>query len=425
MTDPVIEIALKFYELAWNVAVPFLRKNHRLARGFDQRMLRRPLPGADLWIQAASAGESHLAVTLLENWKPTDPVRVLITTNTRQGLDILKGAIGNGVVGGGGVRMFAAYCPFDGPGIMAAAFEQVNPRLIVLLESELWPGLLTTARKHGCDAWVVNGRMTDKSLRMYQYWPGFWRRIGPRKVLAMSPGDAERFGALFGDGIVGRMPNMKFDRFGSPAAGAPGENPLEDWIPPGLSLVVLGSVREEEETDVEKIIRAIRTRLPDVVIGLFPRHMHRVPHWKRVLEEMGVDWITRSGGGAPLSGGSVVLWDVFGELGLGYAMCEAAFVGGSLAPLGGQNFLEPLSAGVAPVIGPSWENFSWVGEEIIEEGLLHVADHWRGVANALTASVENPSDRARVRRAASEYMASRQGGAEMVRRLITEHFEAC
>ncbi|MCP4688866.1 MAG: 3-deoxy-D-manno-octulosonic acid transferase [Desulfobacterales bacterium] len=401
------------------MAVPFLRRNPRLAEGFDQRMLRRGLPRADLWIQAASAGECHLAVELLKNLRLDEPVRVLATTNTSQGLEILNGAFGNDGASMKCARVFPAYCPFDDPGIMEAAIRRVNPRLIVLLESELWPGLLRAARRNGRSAWVVNGRMTEKSLRMYRYWPGLWRRLRPERILAMSPGDAGRFGALFGEDVVGLMPNIKFDRFGSPSRGGRGGNPLEAFIPPGAPMVALGSVREEEEGDVGNIIREICARRPDAIIGLFPRHMHRISYWKRVLEEMGMDWIPRSGVRSPVPGGTVVLWDVFGELGLGYDVCGAAFVGGSLAPLGGQNFLEPLTAGVVPVSGPSWENFSWVGREVVERGLLTVAEDWRGVADALLASVEKPVDRDKTRAEAADYIQSRQGGAEMVRGLIT------
>lgn len=386
-------------------------------------MLRRPLPKADVWIQAASAGEARLAVTILEHLKPEEPLEVLVTTNTSQGLGILDGAMESDGGIGKGVRATAGYFPFDDPGMMEAAIERVDPRLIVLLESELWPGLLAAARKNKCAAWVVNGRMTDKSLRMYRYWPEFWRRMRPDKVLAMSPGNATRFGALFGEEIVGLMPNIKFDGFDPPADEAPGENPLETLTPPGAPMVVLGSVREEEEPDVERIVREITSRLPNAVIGLFPRHMHRIDHWKRALDGLGIDWTRRSDARAPVAPGAVVLWDVFGELGAVCGMCSAAFVGGSLAPLGGQNFLEPLAAGVVPVIGPSWENFSWVGREIVEQGLLRVETDWRGVADALIASVEKPANREEVRRAASDYIKSRQGGAELVRRLMMEHLD--
>ena len=89
--------------------------------------------------------------------------------------------------------------------------------------------------------------------------------------------------------------------------------------------------------------------------------------------------------------GSVILWDTFGELVHAYKYADAAFLGGSLAPLGGQNFLEALNCGVIPVTGPFWDNFSWVGSEIVNEGLLRVAEDWRGVSDALVEIMENPS----------------------------------
>jgi 3-deoxy-D-manno-octulosonic-acid transferase len=94
-----------------------------------------------------------------------------------------------------------------------------------------------------------------------------------------------------------------------------------------------------------------------------------------------------------------------------YERCCACFVGGSLAPLGGQNFLEPVAHGVLPVIGPHWENFAWVGREIVNRGLVRVASDWRLAAEMLTAVIETPPQRQTQRRAAMAYLSARCGGA--------------
>ena len=190
-------------------------------------------------------------------------------------------------------------------------------------------------------------------------------------------------------------------------------------MPPQKHFLILGSVREAEEADVEKIIQHILKRQPDTVIGLFPRHMHRLDHWQKTLQRLGIAWTLRSGTQAGNRG--VILWDVFGELSLAYPLATAAFVGGSLARLGGQNFLEPLVRGVPTIIGPFWDNFRWVGVEILNQGILQQAKTWKEVADFLVAGIIHPPDREAVKKKALSYIKARQGGADVACRLIGEY----
>jgi 3-deoxy-D-manno-octulosonic-acid transferase len=274
----------------------------------------------------------------------------------------------------------------------------------------MWPGHLLALKEHGCKTVVINGRMTEKSLKKYLLWKSFWNSVKPDKIYAISDEDADRFGKLFGSETVKVMPNIKFDRFGCEDNGLPSENPLEKIMPGDAPFMVLGSVRKEEETLVEKIILDILERKPETVIGLFPRHMHRIKYWSDALDRMNIKWTLRTNMAERAAKGSVILWDAFGELVHAYKYAGAAFVGGSLAPLGGQNFLEALTYGITPVIGPSWDNFSWVGREIADEGLLRVAGDWQDASNALIEHISNPPAREKIINAADRYIKSRQGG---------------
>jgi 3-deoxy-D-manno-octulosonic-acid transferase len=118
--------------------------------------------------------------------------------------------------------------------------------------------------------------------------------------------------------------------------------------------------------------------------------------------------------------GTVILWDTFGELASAYQLSNAAFVGGSLAPIGGQNFLEALTCGVVPVIGPFWENFAWVGREIVEEGLVRNAANWKEVADILVEGMITSPSHETVREAALRYVRDRQGGTTHACRLVAE-----
>jgi len=184
-------------------------------------------------------------------------------------------------------------------------------------------------------------------------------------------------------------------------------------VPPGIPLIVLGSVRREEENAVHQMTAHLLAHNPDLVIGLFPRHMHRIQSWRARFASAGIPCQLRSQTTSSARPGSVLLWDVFGELPQAYAVARAAFVGGSLAPLGGQNFLEPLTCGLIPTIGPSWETFDWVGEDLFTQGLVRVAGDWRGAADALLDLIANPLSRENVLNALETYLRDRRGGTAM------------
>lgn len=432
-----IKIAFGLYGLSWKLAEPLLRLNPRLAKGFKQRTLEYPpaFP-ADLWIQAASVGEAYLAWEILNNLSLPHPINIFLTANTGQGLKILQKAVEDIKNKKIAISASCAFFPFDRPSLMKKAVRLVNPRLLILLESEIWPGLLAAMHGHNSKILIINGRMTARSYKRYTIWPSFWKTLNPDKILAISKQDAARFSSLFPGTQVDIMPNIKFDRIGQTREDTGGQtplkNPLRKYFQENQPLVVLGSVRKEEETDILKLIDFLIKKQPDIIIGLFPRHMNRIKAWSQNLDHLSLPWQLRSAlnqpvkngqpakNDQPVKRGSIVIWDLFGELSLAYGLANAAFVGGSLAPLGGQNFLEPLVCGVIPVIGESWYNFEWVGEEIIKQGLVRCAPNRQAVAQFLLQDLKAPFSHKSVQTKALAYLKKRQGGTATACRIIYE-----
>jgi 3-deoxy-D-manno-octulosonic-acid transferase len=411
--------AFRFYNFSWGIALPWLRLHPRLSEGYRQRVLKGKLPGgADLWIQAASAGESYLALEILKILRVKQPIQVLLTSNTRQGIDILNHALPE--LGGdrNQIRPTVHYFPFDKPTIMTAAVARIRPKLVVLLETEIWPGLLRALKAQGCKSMIVNGRMTEKSLQRYCLWPSIWRTLRPDKVLTISEADADRFGRLFGQDGIEVMLNIKFDRMYRSNPADDDHINIESILPADFPFLVFASVRHEEESRITSMVREIVLNRPQTVIGLFPRHLQRLNYWQDALNRLGMRWLLRSAVSSPVPAGTVILWDTFGELMAAYRLALSAFVGGSLAPLGGQNFLEALVSGVVPVIGPSWENFAWVGQEIVDAGLLKVAGDWRQAAALILKGMDAPRSRAEVIEAAHQFLKTRQGGTDQACRHI-------
>lgn len=403
---------MRAYQLAWSIALPLLRRHQRLQIGLSQRTLQEEPAAADLWIQAASVGESFLAWEIIRQLQPPGSLRVLLTTYTSQGLEILNKIRIEALEQGRQLTIDTAYFPFDQPALMTRAVAAVRPQLMLLLESELWPGLLYSCRQQGVKVMVANGRMTARSLARYRRWPALWRQLRPHKILAISSDDAARFAALFGQDRVTTVANIKFDRISRQEGLKAGDNPLAPLIPADCQLIVLGSIRKEEEAVIIKLICYLRDRNQQLSIALFPRHMHRLQKWAQLLTAHGCPWQLRSHLTEPIADGSIILWDTMGEMLAAYELASAAFVGGSLAPVGGQNFLEPLISGLRPVIGPYWDDFLWVGQGIIDQQLVLPADNWQQAAALLLANAERPLPRRQIRQAMMAYLQSRRGGTE-------------
>lgn len=394
------------YTILWCIVGPWLFLSPRLRHGWRERV-GLTLPGrADIWIQGASAGECALVAPLLER---LPGISVLATTCTAQGLEVLQKSLGP--------SLQTAMLPLDVPILMRRMLDTVRPKVMVLLETEIWPGLLLACASRKVPVVILNARMTSRSLAGYLWLAPLLRLCPPARIGAISPSDALRFDIVFGSGLTRVCGNIKFDR----ALEAPllnrAANPLASLFPENTPVYVLGSVREEEETCVISLLLMLLDGNPQAIIGLFPRHMHRLESWSRHLASAKIRFCLRSELNNPAEMGSVVLWDRFGELGHAYGLASGAFVGGSLARLGGQNFLEPLAQGCPVVVGPYTKNFDWVGQEIFHTLVSKNAD-----IRILAQTILGPRPpRIELRKKALEYIRPRQGATDLHAHLITAH----
>ena len=423
---------LGVYGALWKLARPILRRHKRLRAGFDARLVPDAWPepdkapnGFNLWIQAASGGEAYLTWEILKALAAGGAnIRVLCTSCTEQGLAILYKA--KNALCAGNMNIAVNYLPLDEPALMRRAVNRVFPEgagqkaALVLLETEIWPGLLAACREHGVPALLLNGRMTEKSRKSYNFIRGALKSVAPACILASTAADLERFKIIFSRAKdqsqgkpartkFGLMPNIKFDRLSTGDTAQ--RNPLETFFDKTAPcpLLVLGSVRQEEEPELLPVIKEIMGNAPDVCIVLAPRHLYRVEPWLKRLETAGMR-ISRRSSLRKFMPGTVAVWDVFGELEYLYGLAAAAFVGGSLAPLGGHNFLEPLAHGLIPCTGPFWSNFYWVGQEIFDAGLAIQVKSASKLAQALLELLKSPRPKSEVRQMFSAYIASRTGG---------------
>ncbi len=413
----MINLVLALYNLAWRAALPFLKRAPRLELGWQQRTLEDVAEGPfDLWIQAASGGESMLTTMVLQCLKDILPehakLRILVTSGTRQGIDCLS--LGRTkLLSDSRFDITVAYFPFDAPSFMEKAFSHFTPKLAVIVETELWPGFLTSAHKRNIPVLLMNGRMSTKSFRSYKYFAKFFRHYGPDAVMAISPSDGQRFSRIVGPDKVNLMNNIKFDRI-EQEPDLRKHNPIADLLPKNSPFLLLGSIRRQEEPKILKTITTILDRRSDITIGLFPKHIERADHWMRLLTKKNISAIKRSEITSAQSPGSVIVWDIFGELSGAYALADATFVGGSLENMGGQNFLEPLVFGLKPIIGPYWRHFAWVGRDIITAGLVQEVVDENELVAKLLAAIDGDVAKDQVIKQVQDFLEPRKGGTLQV-----------
>lgn len=400
----------KFYNILWNGVLPFLRRHPRLAPTFDRRKTPVHLQPTDIWIQAASAGEAYLAVSIIKRLTPDRSVTMLVTTATDQGMEILTQELSSKEFSPH-IRLDIDIFPFDSPKAMNKAVQRVNPAVMVLLETELWPAHLYALKKNHTRVLLINGRLSRKSSRNYRLTKGFWRCFAPERILAISALDAHRFSQIFPHTRVETMHNIKFDRMTvqkTPRSNAA----LAEIVPRELPLSIFASFRRQEEKQIIAMVKTLLERVPNQVIALFPRHMHRITPFLKKMNQNGLKVYKGSQISSALTQPAIILWDRFGDLHQAYSLAAVVFVGGSLAPLGGQNFMEPAALGIPTIIGPHWQDFAWVGEDIFKTGAVTRCETWQHAAKTMCRYLVSAGTSQTRIDAVNHYILQKQGGSQ-------------
>jgi 3-deoxy-D-manno-octulosonic-acid transferase len=314
-----------------------------------------------VWIHAVSVGEVLAATRLVAELETAlgPGWIIVVSTTTATGQALAQQRFG----GENADRVF--YYPLDFAWAVRAYLRALHPRLLVLMESELWPRMLVECGRRGIPVAVVNARVSDRSfargMRLHAVWGHVLRVV--TLFLAQSEEDARRLGALGArPNAVRAIGNLKYD------VRAPQASRVAEWIRVEAGprpVIVAGSTLGGEDGREEEIAlaawkRTLGTKL-DPALVLAPRHPERFSGVEAVLAVLTHERYARASDfGPPRSGNGfldIILLDTIGDLAAVYGVADVAFVGGSLVPRGGHNPLEPARFGVPVLMGPSYENF--------------------------------------------------------------------
>jgi 3-deoxy-D-manno-octulosonic-acid transferase len=397
---------------------PRWRQGLRERLGADAARVAHALAGRQpVWVHAVSVGEVMAVSRLVEKLDGRlGRESVVVSTTTRTGQQLARERFG-------AERCF--YFPLDLPRVVRRALRALQPRVLVLAESELWPNVLTECARERVPVVVVNGRVSDRSLPRYMRLRRMWRPFLEKLtlVLAQTAEDARRFATIgVPEERVRVGGNLKFDA--RPPQAAPIVEQLRIRLPQDAKLLVAGSTLDDEEQRLLEVWPAICERVPNAVMVLAPRHPERFGRVAALVREKQARLIERSSwDGAPVSAGSVFLLDSIGELGSVYGLATVAFVGGSVVAAGGHNPLEPARLGVPVVMGSHYENFRETVTLLRDADALRVTER-SNVGEALAELLENIQAAAamgeRGRKVFEEQAGATQRAVDAVMRLLAE-----
>ncbi|WP_225413766.1 3-deoxy-D-manno-octulosonic acid transferase [Stigmatella hybrida] len=326
-------------------------------------------PGPMLWLHGASAGDLLALSPMFGPLRERFPgCRILLSTTTNTGFLMARDRLAKQIDG-------VVYAPYDLWGATRRAVKAIQPDLLVLEYTEIWPNLIRAAKRQGVGIALTNGRFSPKNLGKYRW---LFALIGnPLRDMDLflmrqeeEAGRARHLGAP--EARVWVTGNTKFDAL--TAAPAPEDEALRRalGLPEGGQVLMAGSTHEGEEAPLLSVYRRLLPAHPGIRLVIAPRYIDRAERILGLAREAGLTAGLRSKGNP--EGGQVVVLDTMGELGRAYRLATLVFVGGSFTKRGGQNILEPAGQGKPVLYGPHMDNFRDSVQVLEGHGGLQVQD---------------------------------------------------
>jgi 3-deoxy-D-manno-octulosonic-acid transferase len=364
-----------------------------------------------IWIHAVSVGEALAARALVADLKARYPrLRLFLSTTTIAGQQVARRSVQHVDA--------VFYFPFDFAFIVRRTLDLVNPRMFVMMETEIWPNLLRACRKRGVKTVMINGRISSRSYPRYRLARPFFRRVLANVdcFCMQSEESARRLIDLGADRTrVTVTGSLKFDALEMPASTPHARPRLLRFfrMSPSRPVIVAGSTFRGEESAVLRALARVKKTMPAAVAILAPRQPERFPEAERLARDAGFATIRRSE--LPIDAeprADVIVLDSIGELAQLYQLATVVFVGGSLVDHGGHNILEPAVVGKPIVFGPHMQNFKEIAELFIANGAAVCVQSDRELDDELLELLTDPVRRARMGAAARALVEANRGAKE-------------
>jgi 3-deoxy-D-manno-octulosonic-acid transferase len=365
-------MALFLYHCAWTLIVLLglpifsaIRSRRFIDRVFLELPAQTPWERG-IWIHALSVGEVTSAIPLVRALRREYPQEnIIFTVTTRQGMEIARREIGDAV------RLLLPM-PLDFWWSLGKLIQCIKPALFILVETDIWPGLISLLKKKGIKTVLINGRISPRTLRSYNKCRFFIRRLFNSFELCLMQTDLDRKRIL----SIGVAPenvktagNIKFDSDWLPM----GDKERHEWLEalhlePENIVWVAGSTHEGEEKIILEVYERLRLISPSLLLIMAPRNIERADSIMVLCSGMGFKSLLKTDLTKDGASYDVLILNTIGELGRIYGIGKVSFVGGSLVAQGGHNPLEPASFGHPVLFGPHMEDFVLMTQLLVESG---------------------------------------------------------
>jgi 3-deoxy-D-manno-octulosonic-acid transferase len=366
--------------------------------------LSKKVSAVDVWFHAVSVGEVLAAIPLITQLKQQQPqLNILLTTTTATGAEQAQSKLAD--------LVNHRYAPFDLWPCIRWFLHLHKPKQLWIMETELWPNWLQLCQKQNIPVSLINARMSQRSCQRYLRFKGFSQRLYSQlgQVLAQHQDDAQRFNQL---GVAAAnlvvTGSIKYDLPNTQAIQQQAEQLRPSLFGERLIWIAASTHKGEDELVLE-VMQQVRKQLPDSLLILVPRHPERFDQVAELITANGFDCARRSKQQIPTVKDAVYLADTMGEMLLMYACSDAAFIGGSLVPVGGHNYLEAAALSLPCVAGEHDFNFSDISQQLQACGALKLSADTEQLANWLKAWLSSAEERSKAGGAGLSIVKQNQG----------------
>ena len=396
-----------------------------------------------LWVHALSVGEVLSAIPLLEALKNKHPSReIVLSVKTATGLDVARKKLKDTV-------HYFLPMPLDFWWSARRMIKNINPIIFILVETDIWPGLISLLKKRGVKTILVNGRLSPHTAKSYRRWRFLIKRVLQMVELFLMQTELDKRLIIKGGLCPDKVKvtgNIKFDKSWRPLNNKERDRWLDLLNLKNMLIWVAGSTHHPEEKIIFNVFRQLRKSFPDLSLIIGPREAHRFDEVYNLAKDcelkvirktqLSVDQIATAPYASSHGAGrtrrheqegnqkyNVFILNTLGELGQVYGLADIAFVGGSLAPKGGHNLLEPAFFGIPVLFGPYTYNFTTMSELMIKyRGGKMVADESE-LLNVMLELLAQKSNRCEMGKRAKEFVEQNQGALGRVMEILEPYIE--
>ncbi len=364
-------------------------------------------------LHSVSVGETLAAIPLVRALRHHYPfLPITVTTMTPTGSERVLSALGNDVN--------HVYLPYDLPGSMERFLNQVNPKLVIIMETELWPNLIFQLHQRNIPLVIANARLSTRSAAGYQKVGNFVKIILRKITLiaAQNQEDSERFIELgLRRSQLAVTGSLKFDISVTPELAAKAVTLRRQWAA-RRPVWIATSTHDGEESIILDAHCKLLKQCPNLLLILVPRHPERFAKAEELTKKAGLSYILRSSDKIPDANIQVVIGDTMGELMLLYGIADLAFVGGSLVERGGHNPLEAAAHAIPVLMGPHTFNFKDICAKLdLANGLITVTDS-QSLFTEINSLLTDEDYRLYYGRHAAEVLHENQGALQRLLKLL-------